>query len=237
MSYIRVYLGRDLKEQFELGADRVTIGRSESNRIVLADEGVSREHAAIEIHDEDYFVQDLGSQNGVFLNREKVERAKLKYWDEIQIHNFVIKFMAKPGLGVSKDDRENHQGEKVDEDKTKFFNITDEKQLDDLRAKTKECFLTYQDSSGKSKKVLIKKPRVVFGKSQSADIELRGWFAPTISATLEKQGGVYELVPVKRGKVFYQNKPVTRPTTMHDGAEFSVRGRTFRFYNRLTKTS
>ena len=114
---------------------------------------------------------------------------------------------------------------------------SDEKQLDDLRKKTKECFLTFTDPSGAHKKVLVKKPRVVFGKSKDADIKISGWFAPAVAATLEKQGGQYELVPNKRGKVEYQGKPISEPTTVIDGYEFSVRGRTFKFFNRLTKTS
>lgn len=236
MSYIRVYLGKDLREQFELGTERVTIGRTDDNQIVLPDEGVSREHAAIEVEGEDFYIVDLSSQNGVFLNNEKVERQKLKYWDEIQIHNFVIKFMAKPGLAAGKED-DNAPQEDLGADKTKFFNITDEKQLDDLRKKTKECFLTFTDPSGAHKKVLVKKPRVVFGKSKDADIQISGWFAPAVAATLEKQGGQYELVPNKRGKVEYQDKPISEPTTVIDGYEFSVRGRTFKFFNRLTKTS
>ncbi len=236
MSYIRVFLGKAMKEQFELGSERMTIGRTGSNRIVLPDEGVSREHAAIEYHKDDYYIVDLGSQNGVFLNGEKIERAKLKYWDEIQIHNFVIKFMAKPGLGSSKG-KDDEKAQDIDADKTKFFNITDEKQLDDLRKKTKECFLIFQDSSGSQKKILIKKPRVVFGKSKNADINISGWFAPAVAATLEKQGGQYELVPNKRGKVVHENQSITQPTSLVDGSEFSVRGRKFGFFNRLTKTS
>ena len=130
MGYIRVHCGNDLRNQFELGESRVTIGRTEDNTIILDAEGVSRKHAAIEYENGDYFIVDLGSQNGVFLNNEKIQKAKLKYWDEIQIHNFVIKFMAKQGLGATNKQDEASATE-IDEDKTKFFNISNEKQLKD----------------------------------------------------------------------------------------------------------
>jgi hypothetical protein len=235
MDYIRVYIGNELKKQFELGEERMTIGRTEDNSIVLADSGVSRQHAAIEYEDGDYFIVDLGSQNGVFLNKERVEREKLKYWDEIQIHNFVIKYMAKQGLGAAGDD-ENEVPANLESDKTEFFKITDEKQLDSLRQKTKQCFLTYEDQSGTMRKLLIKKPRLIIGKSKDADIKITGLFAPSIAATIERQGNTYELVPGKRGKIIFQNQHLSEPAVLTDGSGFLVRDTKIEFFNRLTKT-
>lgn len=235
MDYIRVYSGNDLKNQFELGEDRVTIGRTEDNVIMLADSGVSRQHAAIEYENGDYFVVDLGSRNGVFLNKERVEKEKLKYWDEIQIHNFVIKFMAKPGLGAASGDEDEIPAD-LESDKTEFFNLTDEKQLDNLRQKTKQCFLTYKDQSGAMQKLFIKKPRTIIGKSKDADIKITGWLSPSVAATIERQGGTYELVPGKRGKIICQSQLISEPTKLTDGSRFIVRDMEFEFFNRLTDT-
>lgn len=238
MSYIRVYLGNDLKNKFELGQDRVTIGRTENNILMLPEEGVSRQHAAIEYQNGDYFIVDQGSQNGVFLNNEKVEKAKLKYWDEIQIHNFVIKFMASEGIGATNNKEEPPiDSADLESDKTKFFNLTDEKQLNDLRNKTKKCYLMHTDQSGNRRRYLIKKPRIIIGKSKNADIKVNGWFAPSIAARIERQGSGYELVPEKRGKVICQNQHISTPTKLVDGDAFIVRDVEFKFYNRLTKTS
>lgn len=236
MGYIRIHYGNELRQQFELGEDRVTIGRTEENALVLAEQGVSKQHAAIEYENGEYFIVDLGSSNGVFLNNQRIEKAKLKYWDEIQIHNFVIKFMAKPGFGETKGST-SEIPEDIESDKTKFFNITDEKQLDDLRNKTKECFLIYKDQLGKVRKLIIKKPRVIIGKSEQADIKITGWFAPSIAATIERQGNFYELVPTKRGKVIFDNQRISKPAKLIDDSGFIVRDIEFKFFNRLTKTS
>lgn len=235
MGYIRLYRGNDLKKQVELEQERVTIGRTEGNTLVLVDEGVSRHHAAIEYLDGDYFIVDLGSQNGVFLNNEKVEKAKLKYWDEIRVHNFVIKFMAKQGLGGKNKEEEIPAG--LESDKTKFFNLTDEKQLDDLRKKTKKCYLVYTDQSGALRNYLIKKPRIIIGKSKNADIKINGWFAPSIAATIERRGSTYELVPEKRGNVICQSQKISKQTKLVDDSGFIVRELEFKFFNRLSKTS
>ena len=238
MSYIRVYLGKELKNKVELRENRVTIGRTENNAIVLPDEGVSREHASIEFQDGDYFIVDQGSQNGVFLNNEKVERSKLKYWDEIQIHNFVIKFMASEGIGgaKNKDDQPIDMAD-LESDKTKFFDLTDKKQLTDLRKKTKKCYLAYTDQNGKRQQFLLNKPRLIIGKSKNADIKIKGWFAPSIAVKIERQGSGYELVPEKRGKVIYKNQAISLPTKLSDGDGFMVRDNYFKFLNRLTKSS
>ena len=236
MDYIRVYCGNDLIKQFELGEDRVTIGRTEDNILVLADSGISKQHAAIEYINGDHFIVDLGSRNGVFLNNERIEKEKLKYWDEIQIHNFVIKFMAKPGLRATNEDEDEVPAE-LESDKTEFFNITNEKQLDKLRQKTKRCFLTYKDQSGATQKLLIKKPRTIIGKSKDADIKITGWFSPSVAATIERQGGTYELVPGKRGKVIFQSRRISESVKLTDGRGFLVRDMEFIFFNRLTDTN
>lgn len=235
MGYVRLYSGKDLKEQLALGESRVTIGRTEDNNLVLADPSVSKQHAAIEYDSGEYFIVDLGSSNGVFLNNKRIEREKLKYWDEIQIHNFIIKFMAKPGFGVTTQN-ENETPTDIEEDKTKFFHLEDEKQLVSLRQKTKRCFVMYEDASGAVKKLPIQKPRTVIGKSKHADIMLSGWFVPSIAAVIERQGGSYELVAGKRGKVTLQGQQISEPSILTDGSKFSVRNMQFEFYNRLTKT-
>ncbi len=72
-------------EQYYL-SDSVTIGRDDSNDIVLKDRFISKEHAQI-IRDEGiYFLEDLGSANGTFLNGQEIKDAiELKDKDIIDI--------------------------------------------------------------------------------------------------------------------------------------------------------
>lgn len=236
MYYIRVYCGDELRQQSELGEGRVTIGRTEENDIVLPDTSISRQHAAIENINGDYYVVDLGSSNGVFLNNERIEKEKLKYWDEIQIHNFVIKVMAKPGLAAARKDAVDIPAD-IESDKTEFFNLTNEEELENLRKQTKQCFVTFKDRSGTERKLMIKKPRTVFGKSKDADIIISGLFVPAIAATIERHGSSYELVPSKRGDVICKNHRISEPTKLSDGEGFIVREIEFEFFNRLAKTT
>ena len=71
----------------------ISIGRSESSGIVLKYPSVSREHAQINSSGGQYFIRDLKSNNGTFVNGRIVsEKQALKSGDVIQISNFEMKF-------------------------------------------------------------------------------------------------------------------------------------------------
>jgi pSer/pThr/pTyr-binding forkhead associated (FHA) protein len=63
-----------------------TLGRDVNNSIVLDDEFVSAQHAALTFRGKAWYVEDLGSTNGTYVNGEPiVEVWPLTYGDEIQI--------------------------------------------------------------------------------------------------------------------------------------------------------
>jgi len=70
---------------FSISKDRITIGRSKENDVVLTDSSVSRRHAEIEKGQSGYFITDLGSYNQTKLNGEFIEKAPLKHGDEIEL--------------------------------------------------------------------------------------------------------------------------------------------------------
>lgn len=72
----------------------VSMGRAESNTIVLRDAKVSRQHAQIQQQGNEFVVIDLNSSNGTFVNGQRVEECVLTDGDEIQIGDFVMQFQA-----------------------------------------------------------------------------------------------------------------------------------------------
>jgi hypothetical protein len=71
-------------------------GPNAGARFLLDDVTVSRRHA--EFHREGGFftVRDVGSLNGTYVNRERVEAATLSSGDEVQIGKFRLAFIAGP---------------------------------------------------------------------------------------------------------------------------------------------
>ena len=80
-------------ETFTPQGDRSTIGRSPDCGIFLDDVTVSRRHAALVRRDNRWQIDDLGSLNGTFVNRRRVDSATLEDGDEIQIGKYRLTFL------------------------------------------------------------------------------------------------------------------------------------------------
>ncbi len=74
--------------------ERITLGRGENNDLVIADPFSSQEHAVIFSRDDQYWVQDLGSLNGTYLNEVRLERPTvLADGDRLRIGGVTFQFV------------------------------------------------------------------------------------------------------------------------------------------------
>jgi hypothetical protein len=80
-------------ETFETSGLRTLIGRSPECHVFLDDVTVSRRHAEIVREDDRYVIRDLGSLNGTFVNRRRIESAELSADDEVQIGKYRLTFL------------------------------------------------------------------------------------------------------------------------------------------------
>ncbi|MCZ7587778.1 MAG: FHA domain-containing protein [Gaiella sp.] len=80
-------------ESFETAGSRTLIGRSPDCDVFLDDVTVSRRHAEIVREDDAYVIRDLGSLNGTFVNRHRIESAELADDDEVQIGKYRMTFL------------------------------------------------------------------------------------------------------------------------------------------------
>lgn len=69
-----------------------TIGRANSNAIVLKDAKVSRQHAVIKQAGNEFIILDLNSSNGIYVNHERVKEHVLGDGDQIQIGDNTMQF-------------------------------------------------------------------------------------------------------------------------------------------------
>ena len=86
--------GPNAGSTFLLESDVTTTGRNTDSDVFLDDVTVSRKHAELRRRDDGWFVHDLGSLNGTYVNRERVDVTKLASGDELQIGRFKLVFFA-----------------------------------------------------------------------------------------------------------------------------------------------
>ncbi len=82
--------GPNAGSKFWLDSDVTRIGRHPESDIFLDDITVSRRHAEIRRGADGFALHDVGSLNGTYVNRERVEGAELRSGDEIQIGKFKL---------------------------------------------------------------------------------------------------------------------------------------------------
>jgi hypothetical protein len=89
--------GPQAGSRFALDTPVTTAGRHPDSDIFLDDITVSRRHVEIERSGDVYKVRDVGSLNGTYLNRERIDEAPLANGDEVQIGKFKLVFFLGTG--------------------------------------------------------------------------------------------------------------------------------------------
>jgi hypothetical protein len=87
--------GGRVGESFPLDGDRMTIGRRPDSDIFLDDVTVSRDHALLVRRGGDLYLDDLGSLNGSYVNRRRIESHRLEDGDELQIGKYKLTFLQR----------------------------------------------------------------------------------------------------------------------------------------------
>lgn len=86
--------GPNAGSRYALDAQVTKAGRHPESDIFLDDITVSRRHAEFHRRERSYVVRDVGSLNGTYLNRERIEEADLSSGDEVQIGKFKLVFLS-----------------------------------------------------------------------------------------------------------------------------------------------
>lgn len=89
--------GAQAGARYLLDQDVITAGRHPDSDIFLDDITVSRRHAEVRRVADGYVARDVGSLNGTYLNRERIEEATLANGDELQVGKFKLVFFAGTG--------------------------------------------------------------------------------------------------------------------------------------------
>jgi sigma-B regulation protein RsbU (phosphoserine phosphatase) len=103
MAVLQLLKGQTPGQVFALDRESSVLGRHPDCDIVLDVQAVSRQHAKIIRTGADFYVEDMESRNGTFVNGEKIaERRLLRDNDRVKICNLLFTFrLYPPGLSDS----------------------------------------------------------------------------------------------------------------------------------------
>ena len=227
MAYLRVYLNNALLDQFELTDDTLTIGRARDNDIVLDNPGVSSHHATVRAKGIGHVLEDQNSTNGTFINNKRIKDQDLAFRDEIQIYNFVLKYMPRARLATTEE--QGSSTTPAEHAATVEIAISDVNALKKLRKRKKLGKLIELEQGQQGEQHVLKDIHCSLGRSRDAHIHVGGWFAPKTAATIVRQHNAYHLIPQKRGKVKINGLPVTAESVLKPGDHISIRGKDYLF--------
>ncbi len=210
--------GGSKEKVYEFATDGVSIGRSTDNAVRLENKQISRKHALIVVAGGSFFLTDLGSGNGTYLNGSKVapnEKSLLRHGDMISIENYNLSFS------------------QIDEMLASSFNeITDSDILEVkllkkvLRAIDKESIPSIEVLNGNfvGKKFFLTEdmPEVVLGRDESADYEIREYVISRQHARLVRQDGRVFIHDMSSKNGTYVNNRRVTETELHDGDRIAL---------------
>ena len=172
--------------------DTILIGRGENCSLVLPNNSVSREHATIHVRDQEVFIEDLGSQNGLLLDGDRLqskEKRPLTPRSAIQIGNFTLIFLTD-----SKEDNfyrgrsilylPQYDPQVMSENKDSTLKMSAKEASSMLRKKSLLNNACIVDDIGK--KLYPETNEITFG-GKGALIKVGGWFTGGIIATITWQ--------------------------------------------------
>ena len=102
-AWVRLHLGKNEGKEWAIDRPQMSLGRSEMADIPLhGDPGIAPLHAYIVKQAGGYMLADAGSQNGTYLNGQRISQAPLVHGSWIQIGGLALEFLMKAGAAPSR---------------------------------------------------------------------------------------------------------------------------------------
>jgi len=167
----------------------LTIGRRDTNNIIIENLAVSGEHAKIDSIGDGFLLTDLQSKNGTFVNEQRITSHYLKQNDAVIIGKHTLVFEYKDG-----ESEPDNAAQDLDLDKTMVMDTGQYKKMlsqraSDMDAKKpaimREGVLTFL--TGGEGDLKISKKLTKIGKDSSCDIVVSGFLIAKTAATISKR--------------------------------------------------
>jgi predicted component of type VI protein secretion system len=211
--------------------DEVRIGRSADNEVQIDNMALSRYHASIENVEGVYVVKDWQSQNGTYVNGDKIKgKRALDDGDRIGFGKFVLIFRSDKGAGVEP----AKEGGKV-RDKAAFA-VAGETLVGAVAPEVKErpCphvgHLEFQASPDKPPQAIpLPLDVTVVGSHESADVVVQGGNCPERAAVIVRGWTGYWILPFSPGAKL-RGEPLVETSQLLSGDELRFGTLVYKFF-------
>lgn len=216
-----IKIHKQSSQEMELTSDSFTIGRKSDNDLAIEDPAVSGHHARITKIHAVYFIEDLKSTNGAFVNDKRIDRHQLRDTDVITIGQHRIIFrdgsvapMAAPTVAT--------------EDLDKTMALTGQAARPDV-AIPPASLRVLSGKTDQQEYLLIKQVTVIGSHTQAA-VKLTGWFAPSTAAMITRRLNTYFVSQPRNGKkVLVNGQEIAGEKELKDKDRVEVAGTTMLF--------
>lgn len=192
MLQILLTFNKSVIKVFQSDKAEITIGRNLKNDLQIDNLAVSNFHARIERAQDKYFIEDLHSTNGTFVNEEKIAKCELQDGDIAGIGKHSLTFLLEGGasgnIGLS--EIEMAETMMLDTGKQRQLKKNDEPYFPESPARLK-----VQEGETSQSEYQLTARLTEIGKGNSCQVRLEGLFAPKNLAYIIRDAMGYTLIP------------------------------------------
>ena len=192
MLQILLKFNKSVLKVFQSDKAEITIGRNIKNDLQIDNLAVSNFHARITRSDDQYFIEDLNSTNGTFINEEKIDNCALQDGDIASIGKHSLTFLLEDGPrgGRELSQLEMEQTMMLDTEKQRELVQRAEPYFPEAPARLK----VQEGETGQSEYQLTARLTEI-GKEERCQVRLGGLFAPKNLAYIIRDAKGYTLIP------------------------------------------
>jgi pSer/pThr/pTyr-binding forkhead associated (FHA) protein len=221
-------------KEIPITKDSLTVGRKDDNDIVIDNPAVSGHHAKITLTGDTFFVEDLESTNGVFVNEKKVMKAGLKNNDVIGIVKHALVFI--DDRGGEAPHVEAAPARNRDAEKTMMISADKQQEMASAAsqaAQKKPAVIRVVKGVVDKPEYELRDPSTYIGKSERVTIKIKGTGmfgkAPENAAMIAARADGYYLVPIEEGFTKLNGKTISQKELLKDGDQIELGGTTLQF--------
>jgi pSer/pThr/pTyr-binding forkhead associated (FHA) protein len=197
------------------------VGRGPDNDVVINNPAVSSNHCKITLEGETYYVEDMDSTNGTYVNEKRIKKCGLHNQDVVGVAKHSLVFMEN---SVS-----------AEEDKTVFLSPQKQSEILSQSAKTPSKLgrLRVLKGLAGAPEYELKGLSTYIGKSERVQIPIKGTglfgSAPEVVASIHRKSDGYSLIAVVPGYPILNGEKVFPPVLLKNGDILVCGGTTFLF--------